>query len=505
MENQLNTISIMVVDDEKDIQDGCERILTRMGCRVVTASRGEEALHALKHEPVSIVLLDLMMPGIGGMEVLQRIQKIDDQILVIVITGYATIDTAIEAMKQGAYDFIPKPFTPDQLRIRVERALEKLQLTREAEQMDRERRKTLADLDTEKSRIRTIVESLPSGVVVTNSQGQVALMNPAFLLHLGLDPERGPGDPIEAYVPDQGFCNLVLELSQGKHVNPDDLPTYEFVLHGEKYFQARGRPVQGEEMEYQGAVVVLEDITTLKVLDQVKSEFVAKVSHELRSPLSTIHEQLAMVLGEMVGDESKNDQYILARAKEKTHGLISLIGDLLDLSRIEAGIVHQEPKPVRLEELLKSIVDFLGTRAKGRRQAVILELSENRFPLFTADPMVLESIFGNLITNAINYTPDGGEVKISAGFNEKTMHVTVKDNGFGIEARHLEQIFERFYRVKDEKTRYITGTGLGLPIVKGLLDSLGGTISVQSTPGKGSAFTVLLPVQEPLETLPVQP
>ena len=263
--------------------------------------------------------------------------------------------------------------------------------------------------------------------------------------------------------------------------------------------------MQGEEMEYQGAVVVLEDITALKVLDQVKSEFVAKVSHELRSPLSTIHEQLAMVLGEMVGDESKNDQYILARAKEKTHGLISLIGDLLDLSRIEAGIVHQEPKPVRLEELLKSIVDFLGTRAKGRRQAVILELSENRFPLFTADPMVLESIFGNLITNAINYTPDGGEVKISAGFNEKSMHVTVKDNGFGIEARHLEQIFERFYRVKDEKTRYITGTGLGLPIVKGLLDSLGGTISVRSTPGKGSAFTVLLPVQEPSETLPVQP
>ncbi len=119
--------------------------------------------------------------------------------------------------------------------------------------------------------------------------------------------------------------------------------------------------------------------------------------------------------------------------------------------------------------------------------------------------MLLESNFEQLYTKAMNYTPDGGEIKISAGFNEKTMHVTVKDRGFGIEARDLEQIFERFYRVKDEKTRYITGTGLGLPIVKGLLDSLGGTISVQSTPGKGSAFTVQLPVQEPSETLPAQP
>ncbi|KKK63201.1 hypothetical protein LCGC14_2996670, partial [marine sediment metagenome] len=158
--------------------------------------------------------------------------------------------------------------------------------------------------------------------------------------------------------------NLVLELSQGKHVNPDDLPTYEFVLHGEKHFQARGRPVQGEEMEYQGAVVVLEDITALKVLDQVKSEFVAKVSHELRSPLSTIHEQLAMVLGEMVGDESKNDQYILARAKEKTHGLISLIGDLLDLSRIEAACLPEN-------QASRGLLEKAGFKYEGVAQSYL--------------------------------------------------------------------------------------------------------------------------------------
>ena len=492
-DNRQHLMRILVVDDEKDIQDGCERILTRKGYHVLKASRGEEGLEILEKGAVSIVLLDLMMPGIQGMEVLRRIKEIDETILVIVITGYATIETAIEAMKLGAYDFIPKPFAPDQLRIGVERAREKLQLIWETEKLEQEQQKTLADLDTEKTRIRTIVESLPSGVMVTDSHGHVVLMNPAFLSHIGLDPHRSPGDPITAYVSDKGFCNLVLALSQGKHADSDETPIYEFDIQGEKYLQARGRTIQNEDKECMGSVVVIVDVTSMKVLDQVKSEFVAKVSHELRSPLSTIHEQLATVLKDLVGDEFKNDHHLLARAKEKTQGLISLIGDLLDLSRIEAGIVHKEPKPVCFGELLTNIVDFLGSRAKGKGQTIILELPEDRLPLLTVDPMMLESIFGNLITNAINYTPNDGKIRVKIRLDGKNIRSDVKDDGFGIEERHLEKIFDRFYRVKNEKTRYITGTGLGLPIVKGLLDSMGGSISLQSTPGKGTTFTVLLP------------
>jgi two-component system phosphate regulon sensor histidine kinase PhoR len=231
----------------------------------------------------------------------------------------------------------------------------------------------------------------------------------------------------------------------------------------------------------------------MKVLDRLKSEFVAKVSHELRSPLSTIHEQLAHVLSDMAGNASPDDQHILTRAKEKTKGLISLIGDLLDLSRIEAGTVCQEPKPVQLEDLLKSIVDFLKSRAASKHQTLSLELPAEPLPPMTADPLGLESIFGNLITNAITYTQEDGEIRVKAEMAGLHIRVAVEDNGFGIEAKHLEKIFERFYRVKNEKTRYITGTGLGLPIVKGLVESLNGFITVESTPGKGSTFTVSLP------------
>ena len=112
----------------------------------------------------------------------------------------------------------------------------------------------------------------------------------------------------------------------------------------------------------------------------------------------------------------------------------------------------------------------------------------------TADPVALESVFGNLITNAINYTQEGGEIKVKADLAGINIRVEVTDNGYGMKSKHLEKIFEKFYRIKDEKTRYITGSGLGLPIVKGIVDSLGGFVNVDSEFGKGTVFTVLLPV-----------
>lgn len=496
MENSIDTTLILVVDDEKDIRDGSQRILSRIGFQVLTASRGDEALDILKKEKPSIVFLDLKMPGMGGMEVLEQIRAIDETILVIIITGFATVETATKAMKQGAYDFIPKPFEPDQMRIVVNRAWEKIRLTRETEKLEQEKKRTLLDLDTEKSRIHTILESFPNGVMVTNTDGQVVLMNPAFRRLFELGPDLKPDSLIEDYVTDKGLCDLVKEISQGKYIDYDDIPDYEFALSDKKYLLAKAQPVLGEKKECLGAVVNVIDISDMKVLDQLKSEFVAKVSHELRSPLSTIHEQLALVISDMVGEASTGDQHILSRAKEKTQGLISLIGDLLDLSRIEEGIICHEPKPVKLEEILENIVDFLKTRADGKKQSLTLDFLKTPIPALVADPIALESIFGNLITNAINYTQEGGKIAVKVDLAGINIRVQVTDNGFGIEAQHLENIFERFYRVKNDKTRYITGTGLGLPIVKELTSSLGGLIDVESDPGQGSTFTVLLPANQ---------
>ncbi len=487
--------TVLVVDDEQDIRDASERILNRAGFQALKASGGGEALDFLEKERIDIVLLDLKMPGMDGLEVLHRIRELSETIQVIVITGYATVETAIEAMKKGAYDFIPKPFEPDQLRIVVNRAWEKICFIREARRLEQERSRTLYDLDTEKSRTRTIIESFPSGVVVTDPKGHVVLMNPAFKKLVGHDSGLKPGGSIENYVPDSKVCRMVMEISRGKHVDFDDIPNLEFSLEDNKFVMARGRPVLGERKECLGAILNLVDITSMKLLDQLKSEFVAKVSHELRSPLSTIHEQLAIVIRDMVGEETIQDQHILSRAQEKTKGLISLIGDLLDLSRIEEGIICRETQSVRLDEVLKNIIDFLKPSAQKKNLSLNLLLPEHALPELIADPIALESIFGNLITNAINYTQDGGEINTIVDMTGINIRIRVKDNGFGIADKYLDKIFERFYRVKDDKTRYITGTGLGLPIVKGLLDSIGGMIDVESEFGKGSVFTVLLPVK----------
>jgi two-component system, OmpR family, phosphate regulon sensor histidine kinase PhoR len=493
MTNAMGAIRVLVVDDELDIREASERILSRIGFHLSTAARGDEALQIFERARSDIVLLDLKMPGLDGMEVLQRLRELDPSILVIVITGYATVETAIEAMKQGAYDFIPKPFEPDQLRIVVNRAADKIRLTRETQKLELEKTRTLFDLDTEKSRLRTIIESLPDGLLVTNTGGQVVLINPSCRQMLKLDRDTASGRPLQEYLSDEALCRLVMEISKGKHVDYGDIPEQEFALVDGTYLRAVAQPVLGERKECLGAIVTFLDITSLKVLDRLKSEFVAKVSHELRSPLSTIHEQLAMVIGELVHTEPQ--QHLLTRAKEKTQALITLIGDLLDLSRIEEGLICREPKPVRLDELLKSIVDFLSARASAKNQSLTLAVSARDLPELLADPVALESIFGNLISNALTYTPEGGRIRVEldrAGIN---LRVKVADNGFGIAEKHLDKIFDRFYRVKDEKTRYITGTGLGLPIVKGLVDSLGGIIEVTSTPGEGSTFTVLLPTR----------
>ncbi len=495
MEHEKDAIGVLVVDDEQDIRDGSERILGRAGYDVQKASRGEEALDVLSRTPPAIVLLDLKMPGMDGLEVLLKIRERDPSIHVIVITGYATVETAIEAMKRGAYDFIPKPFEPDQLRIVVNRAAEKIRLQREAERLTEERRRTLADLDTEKSRIRTILDSLPDGVLVTNAKGRTVLMNRSARQMLRLE-DVTLGKPIDAYVMDDHLCGLITEISQGKHVDFDDIPDQELALSDDVFLLAKAQPVIGERNECLGAVVNFADISEIKLLDRLKSEFVAKVSHELRSPLSTIHEQLALVIRDMVGDQGAGDHHILTRAKEKTQGLISLIGDLLDLSRIEEGLICRDPRPVQVEDILKSIVDFLQTRADAKNQTLSLSLPDAPLPEITADPIAIESIFGNLISNAINYTPKNGAIRAVIDQTGVNIRIRVTDNGFGIGEQHLEKIFERFYRVKDENTRYITGTGLGLPIVKGLVDSMGGMIDVESEPGKGTTFTVLLPTTE---------
>lgn len=489
---------ILVVDDEQIMRDGCTRILSTEDLEVATAESGEAGLEAItKGDGFDVVLLDLMMPGISGMEVLEAIRQVDLNILVIVITGYATVESAVEAMKKGAYDFIPKPFTPDQLRIIVNRALEKRALQREMELLKLEREKSLRDIATEKSRIGTIINCMGDGVLVCDRDSCVVLTNPAAGRMLGIQESSLIGNPLTECSIDGTLTETIMESLRSadtafptvsKELCPSGSPS--------TFLRAHTAPVKNDLGETLGAVTVLQDITGLKELDKMKSDFVAMVSHELRSPVASVQQQLSVILEGLSGELTERQLKMLTRAKERARGLLDLINDLLDLSKIEAGMAVQYKEPLGMEELLEKIHEAMLSEAEAKRLKLKLQV-EPPLKLVQGDRSNLEGVFTNLVNNAIKYTPEGGEITIHVKCEGENVRVDVSDTGIGMSKEDLPRIFDRFYRVKSEKTRQIVGTGLGLSIVKHIVEAHLGTISVESEEGGGSIFSVVLPAVSP--------
>jgi PAS domain S-box-containing protein len=484
IEDQTFQPKILVIDDEKRIRDGCSKILLREDCLVDVAEDGDTGLRMIEEKHYDIILTDLMMPGIGGMEIVARVREQHLDSVVIVITGFATLEHSIEAMKKGAFDFIPKPFTPDQLRIVVGKALK---ITR-----------TLQDIATEKSRLKTIVNYLAGGVLVTDSNKKIILYNPALLRMLGYEGEVLDDHPLSTLTTDEELNEIIdgiLALNAGefKVLSTEIVPHEGGRRPSDKmYLRAQSVPFQNRLGEILGSVTIIDDITHLKELDEMKSAFVSMVSHEIRSPLSTILSQIQILLDGLAGDLAPKQADILGKVYRKIETLVELSKNLLDLSRIEAGLIVQDKKQVQLMEILDTIVEFMQTKAKEKDLSLILEKVD--LPLIKADDKSLEEVFTNLITNAVNYTPDGGTITVTGKIRGDFVDISVSDTGYGIPSEEIPRIFERFYRVKTEKTRNIMGTGLGLPIVRSIVEAHNGTVKVESEEGVGSTFHVRLPL-----------
>ncbi len=485
------SIRILVVDDEEHIRIALSRILSRLGCEVLLAEDGEESLSILKDTRVDLVLLDLKMPGIDGMDVLRTIkEEIDPHILVIIITGFATLEIAVESMKQGAYDFIPKSFDKEHILLVVKRALDNILLIQEKERLDKERKDALLDLITEKSRLKTILEVLPNGVLVTNNNREVVLINNTIRKHFSISDSVPLGLDISYYITHDKVLDFILF-----GIEEEGDISCEFKINDDLYLLIKKNSIFSEDQKLLGYVVISMDITPLKKLDQLKSEFVARVSHELRGSLSTIHEQIALVLQDLIEDpEFSADKRILEKAKQRTRGLTELIEKLLDLSRIESGKVYVDIKDIYMEEFLSSRFEDWKDQAELKKQHMVLELNTQGDFTIKADPRALNILFNNLVNNAIKYTPEGGKIYISTYKQGDMGIVAVKDTGIGISKQEQDKIFNRFYRVKDDSTKDISGTGLGLAIAKGIVDDLGGDIGVISEKNKGSTFLVKLPL-----------
>jgi signal transduction histidine kinase len=483
---------VLVVDDEKVIRDGCSRMLGSEGYQVMTAANGREALDVLAAEPVDLILCDLKMPVMGAIEVLEQVTVHHPDVPLIIITGHGTVANAVECMKKGAYDFITKPFRADHLILIVKRALEKQALERRTRELQEAQARNLHDLTMEQSRIRTIVNCMADGVLVTNRDLEVVLTNPALMRLLELDlatPLARPG-ALSDYFPQETVVKGLQSLLQ-KAGSENELISQE-LSKGRRHLRALSASISGPQQETLGTVTVVHDITTFKELDEMKSNFVHMVSHELRSPLATIKQQQTVILDGMAGELTEKQRELLSRSQHKIEGLLELINDLLDVAKIESGHGLQQQVPLNIGDVLQEVVSFMKTRAEHQNISLQLDLPPG-LPLIQADHRSMEEIFTNLISNAINYSPDGGEVTVSAIAHGNFLEVRVMDTGVGIDAEEIPKIFDKFYRSKHPKTRQVIGTGLGLAIVKGLLESHRGSVEVESTPGVGATFRILLP------------
>ena len=484
------TIKIIVIDDEKAIRDGCHRVLTGKGYEVITAENGQIALDILAKELIDIILLDLKMPIIGGEKVLEIAREKYPDIPVIIITGHGTVDTAVICMKNGAYDFITKPFQIDQFLLTITRAAEKRRLEQKAEQFKEENIRNLYDLNLEKSRLKTIIKQMANGVMVTNRNLEVVLHNPALMRLMEISEEVENPAPIGKIIHKESLIDTLKQILSGE--SPEDESVSQEINVGATALRAISAPALGPNKAVAGTVTVLEDITAFKQLDEMKSDFVNMVAHELRSPLVSIRQLNSVLLEGLAGPLAEKQQDFVQRGMNKIDSLLDLINDLLDVAKIEAGKYVQHQVPTDIGRIIEDIVALMGPRAQ--KQGITLTHSCQNLKPVQSDPKNIEDVFNNLISNAINYSPEGGRVTITAQGLAEYMEVKVEDTGVGIPTEELPKIFDKFYRVKHPKTRQVIGTGLGLAIVKGVIEAHHGTIDVQSIIDKGTTFRILLPM-----------
>jgi signal transduction histidine kinase len=372
------TFKILVVDDEQGIRDGTRRILQnfrvdypfmdeQIDFEILEAATGSDGIEIIDTQQPDILLLDNKLPDIQGVEVLEYVKNKHYDIVVVMITSYASLELAVKATRDGAFDFIPKPFTPQEIRASIENITKQLFLKR-------------------------MTQSL-------NSTGK-----------------------------------------------------------------------------------------------QIRFQFLSVLSHELKAPLNAIDGYLHMVREKQFGNNVDAYTEILDRSIERIKGMRQLILDLLDLTKIESGKPTQKLQQVDVRQIVQMAVDT--NRPYAIQKDVDLYLNTKSPVMMKADAGEIEIVMNNLISNAVKYNKEGGRVDCFIEELPEALRISVSDTGIGMAEEETRNIFDDFVRIKNQQTKGIAGSGLGLSIVKKIVDMYKGSIKVQSNPGQGTTFIITLPKPE---------
>jgi signal transduction histidine kinase len=479
--------SILIVDDEYGVRSGIRTILEMDGYEVGEAGDGASALAALEERDYDVTLLDYRLPDTDGLSLLRTMKQRGCDAMVCMITAYANIDTAIAATRQGVDFFLPKPFSPDDLEGVVATLLRHKQARTDAERLRAEHEASLLALAEEKTQTHSLVSSLRDAVLVVNRDGAVVLANPPMLELL----ELGDDDVLMRPAPELLGDGALAPLGEELAAPPKDRTVRQLEI-GEQTWMASIVTFRDDGGEARGRILTLSDISEVRRLAMEKQKFIRTMVHELKSPLGSIKGLLEVVTDKSLGEDL--DPYIpmIARADHRIDNLVELIRDLLTLARSEQAPAGEEPELVPVAPVVDEVVELARERGAQRGVTVTTDLAAGLPPALIR-PDDLQLVLSNLVGNAVKYNRDGGTVAVSGAVDEGWLRLDIADTGIGIREENLGRLFDEFFREKRAETRELEGNGLGLSIVKRLVERAGGRLEAASVEGEGSTFSVLLP------------
>jgi two-component system phosphate regulon sensor histidine kinase PhoR len=396
------------------------------------------------------------------------------------------ITRPIIEMKQSAQDFAEGRL--DQ-RVPVPNSAELGALAKSLNQMARQLNERIQTITRQRNELEVILSSMIEGVLAVDSQRNVVSVNKAATKLLDVDPMEVQARNIEEVTRNADLLRFVRET-----LNSDSPVESDLILRkdGERFFQLHGAGLSDSQGKRSGAVIVFTDMTRMRRLENIRRDFVSNVSHELRTPVTSIQGFVEALLDEKIRESGRVNHYLKIIAKHSDR-LNAIIEDLLSLSRLEEDSERRKVsfETAPLKPVLTAAMELTSTKAQDKQAAVHLFCEDDIKAKINS--ALLEQAVLNLIENAIKYTPPNGVIQINVEKSNKELCIAIKDNGCGIEKKHLSRIFERFYVVDKGRSRKLGGTGLGLAIVKHIAQVHGGYVTVKSIPGQGSTFTIHLP------------
>jgi NtrC-family two-component system sensor histidine kinase KinB len=354
----------------------------------------------------------------------------------------------------------------------------------------------IQELVSEKRKAEVVVDSILEPIIVTDFENKIILMNQAAQELLNLRNQEWQEQPVVEMISEPGMVKLLTaDTSQREEYEQNDFLLTVAGPHATQYFKPRQNIIKDDQGKLQGVVTIFKDVTQFKNIDRLKSEFISTVSHEFRTPLTSINMAIEILLRKIVGPVNSNQHELLQAVKNDTERLIKMVKNLLDMSKLEAGELLPEMEEINIESIVRSTIEPLNLLFADKNIKLQVDLPAH-LPNIEGDSQQVSWVITNLVNNAVRYTPAGGKITITAvPYLLKFIKITITDTGRGIPPEALENIFEKFVQI-NEKTDSTTGSvGLGLAIARKVVEAHGGKIWVESEIGQGSVFNFTLPIK----------